>query len=269
MQNKIVNWLDKSGYSFEMRVAEHVRSAGLDPLQSEHYVDPETNADRETDVVAYASATHRDTKLIVAIVFECKVSNEKPWVLLSRKCDLDRTAALRYRACTWYSETHFLSLTERSDFQELGTFVAPQRIGYSLVVAFGSGNQDKAYSALMSVTKATSAIVERIKAESSQNVHVLGLPILAIKGKLFEAFLGDDGDLSLEETSTGVLVWSKPVFETATRPVAPFSMVNVVTEDAFPTFVSALANDAATLADVGAQAIAAAQNQPMLPGGEQ
>lgn len=77
---KVREWLERQGFSLEMRTASAFRAAGFEVRQSSYYSDSETSKPREIDVVAI----HPDYLGIVNIRFiiECKCSKH-PWVLLN------------------------------------------------------------------------------------------------------------------------------------------------------------------------------------------
>jgi hypothetical protein len=122
-------------------------------------------------------------------------------------------------------------------------FALPERIGYSLVVALGEQN-DRAYAALMSVLSATKGIVADLKRRSSsQSLHAFAVPIIVVKGRLFESFLDDAGSMKIKEISSGTLLWRNPV-------LGVMSTVTVVRESAFQDYAKQLASDSARFADL-------------------
>jgi hypothetical protein len=87
---KAREWLEKSGYGLEMRVAAACRKHWLPTTQSVPYVDPtQQDTIREADVVVRFGGQLRtipetninDTYFLAAVI-ECKSSMAKPWVAL-------------------------------------------------------------------------------------------------------------------------------------------------------------------------------------------
>lgn len=254
MKDKILKWLDEQGYSFEMRVAERVRRGRLSVVQSEFYLDPETKRYRETDVVAYHSEKAGDWHFIVAVVFECKVSLDKPWVLMSQCTELTPGDSVKCRAYTWYSQSLLSRLSDNEQVQTLAMLELPRRTGYSLVVSLSKNENDRAYSALMSVASATKAIIDRIsKDDTRHKLHVFAVPVIVVKGKLYESYLSSDKGLVLEEISQGTLAWRNPVLAPdLVRRVPPVSLVTLITEKALDGYVATVSREVKTFAQLGA-----------------
>src|SRR5688572_21259208 len=73
------DWFSKQGLPLEMAVASHLSTLQYSVVQSASYADSSTGKGREIDLVAsrnYKSGAR------FSLVVECKVSKEKPWVLL-------------------------------------------------------------------------------------------------------------------------------------------------------------------------------------------
>jgi hypothetical protein len=86
MKDKIQDWIEKTGYALEMRVARTLRRAGFRAVQSEYYPDPsDPKKHREVDVVAYEDMTTDLHQSCLLLVLECKVTSAKPWVLFTNK----------------------------------------------------------------------------------------------------------------------------------------------------------------------------------------
>ena len=143
MTSKVGAWLEKRGFSLEMRTASAFRAAGFEVRQSSYYTDQETGKPREVDVLA----THPDYIGIVNIQFiaECK-SSRNPWVLLSSPHVLEGYNRLFAFSAMSQKARHLLSEAERLEkmlaawpwFQKSGL------TGYSLRQAFSES--DVAYA---------------------------------------------------------------------------------------------------------------------------
>lgn len=90
-------WLEKSGYAFEMRVARAFREGGARPVDmSFSYTDASSGALREGDVLAQFGRTAlNDTPASVEVVVECKSGREYPWVAFYDKVITKRLGARR------------------------------------------------------------------------------------------------------------------------------------------------------------------------------
>jgi hypothetical protein len=69
-------------HPLEHETARQLRIAGFYAEQGRHYTDPlDPTTNRETDVVAMAALTSDVARII--LVVECKVSDDRPWVVLT------------------------------------------------------------------------------------------------------------------------------------------------------------------------------------------
>lgn len=51
LHSKVINWLETQGYPLEMTLAKSFSKSGFEIQQPLHFLDPETNTIRETDMV--------------------------------------------------------------------------------------------------------------------------------------------------------------------------------------------------------------------------
>jgi len=90
--NKVKEWLEIQGHSLEMRIAKKFGENGFTVSQFEHYVDQETKAVRQIDVVASLSKRIGNSLITVNLIIECKYAKSKPWVILLTQKKLDKFA---------------------------------------------------------------------------------------------------------------------------------------------------------------------------------
>lgn len=233
IEERIEEWLDARGYSLEMRVAQIMRKTSLTVVQSEYYADPDTGQARETDVVGYVSRVEGKTQVMIMLVVECKLSTDKPWVLMTHNHKYPVDVAIQRHATTSRTSRALRQTSLIPMAQQLGMFALPERVAHSLVVAFGDQN-DKAYSALMSVLSATKGLVQTL--QKNQMVHAVGVPIVVVKGMLFESYLDDSGVMRTEAISKGTVLWRNPV-------LGAMSTVTIVSESAFEEYASMIASE--------------------------
>ena len=211
-----------------MEVASIFRKHKFEVSQGIYYSDPETIEAREIDVVA----TKGDFKgfLEIFIVIECKSSKDKPWVLFSSgetSSGLWKFGILSELA--WAKITRRISGEEADPITKLPWF-HKDRNGHGMAVAFGKG-KDPAYKALLSALKASIDCAKHQSPWGFQNLR-FAFPVIVLEGNLFEARLGSDGDVVVQEIDEG--------FVTLSRTIAgyPSCSVHVVTRgrlDAFCT----------------------------------
>jgi len=88
--NKVKEWLEIQGHSLEMRIAKKFGENGFTVSQFEHYVDQETKAVRQIDVVASLSKEIGNSLITANFIIECKYAKSKPWVILLTQKKLDK-----------------------------------------------------------------------------------------------------------------------------------------------------------------------------------
>jgi hypothetical protein len=200
---KVQEWLEKQGFSLEMRTASAFRAAGFEVRQSSYYIDSEMGKAREIDVLAI----HPDFIGIVNIrfVIECK-SSKHPWVLLSSPDTL--TGYSRLFAFAAMSQKARGALAEGVLLEKMLTKVPWFRkdglTGYSLRQAFS--DNDVAYAAAIGVAKACECFVrERQGKYESLN---FGFPVIVVDAPLIRCLLSENGEIQLEEIDEGEFLFT-------------------------------------------------------------
>jgi hypothetical protein len=184
LDSKVLSWLEKEGYSLEMRVAQTFQEAGFAVSQFEAYLDPELNALREVDVVASISRQVGE-RIVVLVAFfvECKYHRSKPWVVfvspkrLSPLYCFSRILRDNYDLRTWRSHpslqgrllARILSSSDRKRISSLAPFAAPLSAGYGVREAFST--KDHAYEAIMQVSKCVDAHDIRVEMDFERAVE--------------------------------------------------------------------------------------------------
>lgn len=225
LNEEIQNWLEKQGYSLEMRTSAAFREAGFEVRQSSYCLDPETNEGREINMIAI------DPDILGAIkiqfVIECKAT-QKPWVLLS---SLDTVMGYnRYFAYGILSEKALDAYIERGTelIDSLPWLEKEGLIGYSLREAFSDG-KDIAQSVGKSIANACEFIV-RPPNEKYIAPYIIVFPIIVVNTPLFECSLQNDGNLKLEEVDKGEFLF--PSY----KPKSFGACIRVITEKYLQTF---------------------------------
>ncbi|WP_456290035.1 hypothetical protein M1D70_12890 [Paenibacillus sp. AK002] len=65
----------------------------------------------------------------------------------------------------------------------------------------------------------------------------ISFPILVIDGRLFETYLNDSNEMSVNEVSQGILLWRNPVIG------MPHTVINVITKDVLEDYFSSIRTD--------------------------
>lgn len=85
LQSKIESWLSKQGFPLEMRVAKKFLEKGYGVQHSEYFYDKTGDKYREIDLVCERNIGNIQASINFEICFtvECKLSSNKPWLLLT------------------------------------------------------------------------------------------------------------------------------------------------------------------------------------------
>lgn len=226
LQARLRGWLEEHGIPLEMRAAEILRGAGVHGDHYRVFQDPATGKVRELDVVGYLD--HKT--LSVHLVFECKHSKDKPWVIFStRRKNLTARGYVSSIPATPSAAKRLDGVADNSAVHAMELFHAPERIGFRLMRAFGD-NQDAAFQAISGVSVGATAMAKDI----GQHGHsVLFPPVVVVDSPLFECYLADlTGELCTDALDRGVVL----------HPTQPgrFALVHVVHVDALPGFVHSI-----------------------------
>ncbi|MFJ4281132.1 hypothetical protein [Streptomyces massasporeus] len=240
LEDRVRKWLSDQGYPLEMRVARIVGAAGAGWDHGRVYTDPVTEKTREIDLFGYFDGPRQE--LSVHVVFECKHSRDKPWVLFGTdRPGLTPTGLARSTPATPLVKKA-LARTLRgrrmlSPVTDMTMFRAPDGItGFNLARAH-TDNQDAAFHAVRGVSAAAEETARDI---GSHGHAVLYLPVVVIDTPLIRCFLpAEEEDVQLEQVERGVLL-------TSSRP-GSYTFIHVVTVEALPSFMSQVAVESADL----------------------
>jgi hypothetical protein len=249
--SRVANWLSGQGYPLELRIARVFESTGAAVVQSDYYADPETGRLREIDIraeVSGVSASGR-TRFRSVFVVECK-SSQKPWVVFTRRdrIPLDEYGGLDNVVMSQRSYGTLSEAASDPNTRSFELFKVADRPGYGFTQAFTSG-EDKAFHALMSVTKAAVTIArfegKRIRGSASEILElVVATPIVAVDAPLFECSLSSDGSLDLQRTDSAIVYWTAPTWVDG----QPERMaVHIVSESGMEAFAHTWVEDSAML----------------------
>jgi len=213
LPDKIREWLKEHGYPLEMEIARAMKLANFGVVQSEYVEDADTGVLRETDVIAYEQAQSETCRVISAVTVECKSGKKKPWVLFTCNDNYLASLSVSRRATSEKGKSILRVLSSRTEIQTLLPFALPRRTAYGVTIAMRDNNNDPAYSALNSVAKAALGIVKRLSNVEHGNIIPIAFPILLIEAPMYEAYLGIEGELTIEPVDMGFLIWKNPVVD--------------------------------------------------------
>jgi hypothetical protein len=242
MEDKVRGWLESQGYPLEMEVARVFQACEFRVIQGEYYTDPETGVARETDVVASMQSEVDGCYVRISFVTECKsVSTEKPWVLFTRETRLAPPARVAQRAASGNAQRLLLALARDKEVADLSLFQVGERAAYGVTQAFTTG-KDVTYEAVLSAAKAAIAIAA--DADDDPTFFQIAMPMVVTRARIFEACLGPDNKLAVNEISQGTLVWRNPVLG------MPHTIVPIMRADIFESQARLLSTAAERLLEL-------------------
>lgn len=225
-EKKIINWLDKSGFPLEMRVAKIFQRYGFNCTQSDFYKDPETNEFREIDIIAGKAIHSSNYNIMVTVKFiiECKHSDGKPWLIFISENN-SNIHHYTYPMYYWYSnefEIPLLEIAEQKLFDNIfPSFHLNNKIGHGMTQCFSSGT-DNAYKAINSVCKsATDELTRRHKEseEFNQKRYELVFPTIIVDNELIEYDLDENYSHKLIEVNEAKLAWSRNYYSPLSKGI--------------------------------------------------
>lgn len=258
--DRVREYLATQGFPLEFSAASAFRNAGLTVSQGTHYDDAGTL--REIDVVA-SRLRPESTAIGMAWVTECKETPiddtfegapRVPWVMFSSNPhpelpDTDHFIGSDLALAALWTQA------SNADLLASPWLAPPGRR------AFGGrlckkADQDPVYSSLQGVVGATRAYAKAASDSRRGNFAFLYLPLLVIRGPLFEAYWDDaSGQLVIEERAFVPALWSG--FDGSGY------RVDVVTIDELPAYLAARAAKYAVIDDAmkrGWDVVVAAHN---------
>ena len=230
--DSIRKWIKKNGYPFEMQVAKHFRNSGFAISQSIMYRDSETNKYRETDIIAHRTKSFNGVWVNITFVIECKKSSDKPWILFVNK-HLYSLQYSKYPVLASYNASRLIKRIETNNsFKSPLIFPTITNSGYNIVTAF-SEKSDVAYAASQSVIKACEYLVDKSNASVKKFCNIY-IPIIAIEGQLYEAFLNEADEIDLNQ------VYCSTVISTKSFEEHNSNLISIVSSDNLKKFTDNL-----------------------------
>lgn len=233
LTESVAAWLTKSGFPLELRVAAEWQRAGFDVTQSVYYIDPETSAARETDVIASRDNLTEDSWLRWFFVVECKSGRDAPWVMFPRRGPpLEPKYRILMLPASVRTRPYLARIARRSDVRALAAFQSDHSPAYGMVQALRE-KPDHAYTAMMSVAKAAAAILDDLSSNADiDEAFEIVSPVIITEAPLFEAQLSPNGDIEVQPIERGTLLWRHPI---AGKGVAT---IDIIHADNAPSYIA-------------------------------
>ncbi|MEP7318171.1 MAG: hypothetical protein ABI921_05510 [Panacibacter sp.] len=228
MNDKLKDWLEKQGYPLEMRVAKELTNFGFESYQSHYYTDPETEKQREIDVIGNCRSSNGTNIVNFQLIIECKNNQDKPWIAFSGfKSEISSSSYISQRPACRIGVRYLEHISKIQYLETDELFKQPSSLAYNVTQAFES-NSDKVYSALMSVVNAIKYRRERVNSETTfSNLCEIYFPIIVIGGKLFDCFLNENNENCVIEVEQKHLLWRSKVLNT------PNIVIEITTLESF------------------------------------
>lgn len=212
----IKNWLYKSGYDLEMKVAQKFSNADFHISQPYFYEDLNTKKIREIDIWSSKSKKQNNINVRINYIIECKNAKQKPWVVFKSdhrsKFFQDPRAEMSHYIRPGTIAGQFFLLTYQQLIEKsLPTFEIPDFLGYGISEAFKDSESDKAYEAITQVLNATNSLKNKFNT-SYENAEIF-YPIVVIDGILMEVKLNDQEEIDLSEVESTTLLYENKILD--------------------------------------------------------
>lgn len=194
LDKKVREWLEHEGYPLEFQVAKKFQKNGFAVRQGSYVNDPNADAPREIDVIAFRDAHTKRQLLRVKHIVECKWSKDKPWVVFTNPLGISPAACIAQTIASKLGSAILWKEAGLKQLQDLDLFSTPKNSGFNGRQAFSKDGVDRFYSTMQSVVSATKFDAEdydnpRRKSGVLPESAVVGFPVIVIQGDLYEAFL--------------------------------------------------------------------------------
>lgn len=156
-EDKVVEWLNKSGYIFEIKCVDAFKSAGFKVESSVHYYDHNSNVHREVDFLAYKSITLANLKYSFNICFvvECK-SHIEPIIAVSSFSNLKKETVLANLLCSNNVAKIQKSILSKGGLNNFTFGIQKEEIIPQTIIAYTGGSnkltdnkKDRVYESMM------------------------------------------------------------------------------------------------------------------------
>jgi hypothetical protein len=229
LDNKVLEWIKKTGFPLEMQAASAFRAAGFEIRQSYTYPDPQSDKGREIDVLAQDPDPNRIGIIEIFFVLECKAST-KPWVVLTSENALANYNQIFAFAVTSEAASKVLADQIFDDLQIPSYLKRPSKCGYGFRQALGNNN-DIAYGAAISAIKACRGITQDSLSSKIPRLS-FAFPAIVVDSPLFECSLEDSGELRLQEVEESEFLCSAHI------PDEAGCCIRIIKKENLPNFAT-------------------------------
>jgi hypothetical protein len=257
VKQEVHDWIQRTGYPLELRVARALRECGFERVGvSEYYNDPVTDRERECDVrgsfpvqVSHGTDGQARRSVRVTVVVECKYIRKNPWIVLVADRDINvRTLVSGFPVSRGGGRVLDIVFSDADDSEQfLGLF--PIEIGHRVVpyVAGSEAQQPKAEEtpnerrptkeqvAFYALQHAIRSSISRASStEATEELAELVIPTVVVEGDLYEFQLKGSRSSRLRAVNQSTVV------QTAWGPPRRVTLVQVLRWEAFAQFARGL-----------------------------
>jgi len=108
--------IKKTGYLLEFQVSELLRQHGWTVIHNKYYVDDQSGAVREIDLVAYKANPVQHFLVYTTLIVSCKKSEFNVWALLSKNKQRNDPNANWQPLCVWSNDGALCHMIDRPDW---------------------------------------------------------------------------------------------------------------------------------------------------------
>ena len=234
MENKIREWLEKSGYPLELSAVEILNKYNYKSSPSSLYQDYETNKIREIDIIAHKRIESKEIEVEFKFIIECKKSN-KPFILLTSNSEVAPISEIMFNVDVEHPTTHsVITAFKNLKFSDsIKKFSPAYAIGNKIIQGFVDSDE-MVYSAVNSIAKSFKYFLESEKniyeMDIEANCYSLSIPVLLIDAPFYKIFFDDTNSLQIQELEKAILKVKKSwEFETNSHynvPIITFKNFN-------------------------------------------
>lgn len=266
---RVMAWLSKEGYPFELRAARSLGRQGWKFDLSRTYADSLEGKSREIDIVASRTWSNMHSVSVdVDLVVECKTSGDsKPWIIFGPASD-DWTGFYDYEEDLPHDIVPYdplsgaaLRASGACELEYRVLAVAPQQAstrmqpGTSIVEAFRKEGHNNAWNATRTVIGACQAFAaasatrwQEHREWTAEHRHItvsILVPLAVVEAPVFRCWITDDGKEHIEAVPWSPVTFDYPSESGAKRSYA----VHVVAAEALNDFIAAITEDLEHLSD--------------------
>jgi hypothetical protein len=222
-KKNILDYLNKEGFPFEMKVSQTFQKEGFSVNSSVYLEDVTTHKSREIDVIAYkGTLINKHIIFDIKFIIECKYSIQSPWIMFrsnSDKTNVEKYDAM-FRNATEMGRIALLEIENTESEKENYLFKIPNNLFYGIRCVSKKSNianeterNDIPYQALMQVCNGVASSKKYIDDHYNKNFISqidIFFPLIIVNGLLYECYLGEDSEMVVNEIEQGIIKLEQP-----------------------------------------------------------